>query len=134
MKPKSLLHQSPPPCYITATKTADTLGLSRQSFYHRGIASAMPRWKVGRVVLYAQSDVAEMRHWLRMVRPGLMALGFLNGSAPLLPTSELLDGATTGTWDCECPICHEPAVGNLFGDERTWCPKCGFQGDYEPPT
>ena len=128
MRPRTT-HTGPPPGWITASQAAQRLSHSRQAFYASGLADWLESWKVGRLRLYRSGDVAQLAD-LIAARPGLRALGIIDGNAPLIPDDSLWKAWLDDELTIECPKCGKQAVwrqvlGELGTPDEVWCPQCG---------
>lgn len=125
-----MIHQSPPPGYITAPWL--DLEMSRQNFYQSGLNTLWDesefdayRAAPNTPTLYAAGDVSKLRHWL-FTRRGLIALGALAVGAPLKPDFNLAAWFDEGHHDSECPECRGPAIVDRWDAAgRVWCPEHG---------
>lgn len=128
---KGQTYQGSPPGYVSLTNVVRRLHMSRQNFHQSGLATAIDRWRIGRVTLYSERDVDLLANWLT-VRQGLIALGYLHNKAPLNPDENTYYLAVhEGYWDAQCPQCEGYAIAHPL-EGPVWCPSCGLAESKEP--
>ena len=120
---RSTIHRSAPPGYVAEPWV--TLGMTRQNWYQVGFPDLLDSWQVAPNTprLYRATDVGKLKYWL-FVRRGQIALGLLNGNAPMRPDFDLGSWFDDDYYGAECPKCNEPAVADPETG-RLWCEACG---------
>ena len=133
-------HAGSPPGYTDATGAARMLGLARKTLYDVGYLDILDSWQNGPRTprLFRRDDVVLLENWL-WARRGMIALGWLRPSEPMLPERGM--GAirawlSEGEYLWDCPVCGGRAIGDLsVEDGPLWCEEHGVvnPADY-PPT
>ena len=124
-----------PPNVLTPGQTQNALGQTRNGFRVSSLAEFLEYYQEapGKHKLFSKEDVGKMKYWL-LVRRGLIALGYLLKTSPLLPPGDTM-GTKRRFFDVwfeedpngvECPDCSGNAVHHGFTQGPIWCPECGI--------
>lgn len=113
----------PLPDYYDQKQVLRRLGMSRQNFHQRGLADAIePVAVFGGSPIY---DVEEVKLWARWlhVRRGLIELGALPHSTPIVAEDGRVPGyVESGEYEEDCPVCGKLAIAPFDAEDgRLWC-------------
>lgn len=120
-----MIHNNPPPGYLTIAGACSLLGMSRQNFYQTGLNELVEGWKVGAAlgaILYSEGQIKDLNRWLQ-IRQGLVALGVWSATQPVAnPKWQAV--VSEGDYDASCPKCGLLGVTTALS-KAVWCLRCG---------